>query len=455
MGRKKVLEKRKARLEAKKSELLKRSRESEDISEVRAINDQLMTISEDLQDIADELAAIAEEEGTGNGEGSGDGEGAGEGEGSGEGEGRSGVPTGADLRNAQIVGAYRQNPQVQQSEGTILDSMQYRQAFATFVRTGEWTYRGADEGMLTTGDIGKVIPNTIMQEFIKNLKVYGNLYNKVRKLNVQGGVEFPIEELVPVVRWISETVSSPTQSAPETKTSISFGYYICEAKIAQSLLSSVTSLPILESEIARLLAEAFIKEFDNIIINGDGKGKPTGILNDARVKESNKITFSEADLENWVNWRKKLFAKIPLAYRGQGILVMTANTWETYIMTLRDSANRPLYTETYNPDTGNTECRFAGREVVLVEPDIIKDFDIANEGEAFAVYFKPTDYAINSNLQVGFKRYYDEDNNKWINKGLCIVDGKLLDTNGVYILKKAAAQSTPTTEPSAEQEAAG
>lgn len=76
------------------------------------------------------------------------------------------------------------------------------------------------------------------------------------------------------------------------------------------------------------------------------------------------------------------------------------------------------------------------KEVLLVEPDILKDFDTAEAGEAFTIYFRPKDYAINSNLQIGFKRYYDEDNNKYTNKGLCIMDGKLLDTHSVFILKK-------------------
>ena len=117
-------------------------------------------------------------------------------------------------------------------------------------------------------------------------------------------------------------------------------------------------------------------------------------------------------------------------------MVMTANTWESYCMTMKDANNNPIGTETFNIQNGDTVCRFAGREVLLVEPDVLADFDTAGSGDAFALYFKPTDYAINSNMQIGFKRYYDEDKNKYVNKGLAILDGKLLDVNGVYILKK-------------------
>ena len=441
--RKKVLERRQQRLLQKKADLIARSNASEDVKEVRAINEQLQDIADQLQDVQDELQALIDEE-NGNGEGSGDGNGKMDGDG---GEGRAAVvPQNAQTRNASVVGAFGQNPASptpktpeERTAADVLGSMEYRKAFANFVRTGEWNFRDSSAGMVISTDVGKIIPQTIMNEFIKNLKVYGNLYNKVRKLNVRGGVEFPIEELVPTVSWITETTPSTNQSAPEIKTSVSFGYYICEAKIAQSLLSQVVSLDVLESEIARILAEAFVKEFDNMIINGSGSGQPTGILNDSRVAAGQKVAFTEADMMDWTNWRKKLFAKIPLAYRGQGVLVMTAATWESYIMTMKDANNRPLYAETYDPQTGDITCRFAGREVILVEPDILKDFDAATKGDAFAIYFKPTDYAINSNLQLGFKRYFNDDTNKWVNKGLCIMDGKLLDTKGAYILTKTTA----------------
>ena len=117
-------------------------------------------------------------------------------------------------------------------------------------------------------------------------------------------------------------------------------------------------------------------------------------------------------------------------------MIMTAATWETYIMTLKDANDRPLYIETYDPVSGSTTCRFAGREVILVEPDILKDYDTAGSGEAWAIYLKPTDYAINTNMQIGFKRWFDDDKNKYFNKGLCIMDGKLLDVNSVYIFQK-------------------
>lgn len=339
---------------------------------------------------------------------------------------------------ARNLASFAMNPQGEQRTGNALDSMEYRKAFMQYVQTGEWNYQKRADETLITSDVGKVIPNTIMNEFIKELKVYGNLYNRVRKLNVKGGVEFPIEELVPTVSWITETTVSDTQAVPKIKTSVSFGYHIVEARLSQSLLSQVVTLDTLETEMARLLSEAFAREFDRVILSGTGSGQPMGILNDTRVKAENKITFTAAELADWTKWRTKLFAKVPLAYRGEGVLVMTAATFESQIMTLKDANDRPLYMETYDPVNGTVSGKFAGREVILVEPDIMKDFDAAADGDAFAIYFRPNDYAINTNLQLAFKRWFSDEKNVWYNKGLCIMDGKLLDVNSVFVLKKSA-----------------
>lgn len=422
----KFLEKLIAKKEKEVTELRAQIKKAETADEVRSLGDTLDAVLTELQDAKDQLAQLDESDA--DGQAGADT----------EGEERANIPANAEVRGGNPMATYTQTApaQARQSED-VLDSMEYRNAFATYVRTGVFKMEQRADEVVTTGEIGKIIPNAVMKELIKTLKSYGNLYNRVRKLNVKGGVEFPIEDLIPTVSWITETTVSGTQKAPELKTSVSFGYHIAEARIAQSLLSSIVSLDLLESEIAKLLAEAFVKEFDRIIIAGTGSGQPTGVLNDKRVPDAQKITIAEANAVKWASWRKLLFAKIPLAYRAGGVLLMTVDTWESLICTMADDNNRPLYSETYNVETNTTTYRFNGKEVMLVESDLgIVDYSTATEGQPYMVYLKPENYAINSNLQIGFKRYFNEDTNKWVNKGLCIMDGKLLDTNGVFIVKK-------------------
>ena len=355
---------------------------------------------------------------------------------------RSAVPS-----DAKLVGSFYQNNGREQ-KGDVLDSMEYREAFANYVRTGKWVYSGAmpekrDEidKMLTTDDTSVIIPNTIMKEFIKEIKEYGSLFNEIRKTNIKGGVEYPIEDFKPEVKWITETETSKTQDKPKVNRKVSFNYHICEAKVGQSLLDAVVTLDTFEKNIANSLTEAFLAEFDRIILNGDGDGKPTGILVDNRILDSHKISMSEADIKDWKQWRRKLMSKISLGYRKKGIFAMTANTWENYIMTMCDDNNRPLAKEAANVVNGDIECTFMGRKVYLVEEDVLSNFDDAQSSEAFAVYFNPKDYCINTNLRLALKKYFNDDKNKWTHKGLMIADGKILDVNGCFIIKKSTATS--------------
>ena len=87
--RKKMLEKRLARLEAKKAKLVERSNASQDAAEVRAMAEELDDLNAEIEETRGELDAIIAEEK--------------------EAEERSkAVPQGATLVNAGIVGAYAQ-----------------------------------------------------------------------------------------------------------------------------------------------------------------------------------------------------------------------------------------------------------------------------------------------------------------------------------------------------------
>jgi hypothetical protein len=124
--------------------------------------------------------------------------------------------------------------------------------------------------------------------------------------------------------------------------------------------------------------------------------------------------------------------------RGRGEFVFPASTVEGNLMTMHDELNRPMFREATDLTftDSSTAGRFFGREVTLVEPDIIEDFDTAINGDIVGLFWVPSDYGINTQLQFGMKRYFDDESNQWVNKGLTIVDGKMIDTKSCYIIKK-------------------
>lgn len=421
-------------IERKKKEmkdLQERSDKSESVDEVRSIGETLTKIRDEIDEAEKELDKIDDDGNSGEGE---------------EGE-RHLIPNGAQLRGGNPLASYGVGGQTEGRSDEPFSSMEYRKAFKEYVQRGTpipkdvITRAGGDEGITTSADLGAIIPITIMNEFIKDVsKVRGNIYSKVRKLNVQGGVKFPISKLKAKFKWITETTVSKKQKAGDIKDFVEFSFNIGEIRVAQTLLSQVVSLSLFEQEIVKIMLEAYLEEMDRGIIYGTGTGQLLGITKDARV--TNVVEFTEEEFSDWTAWRKKLFAEIPLSKRGTGEFLFPSSTVEANLLTMKDKNDRPVFKEATEIEIGNDGGKFYGRQVTLVEPDVIPDLQTANAGDVVGIYWVPNDYAINTNMEFGMKRYFDEDTNEWINKGLTIVDGKILDTSGCYIIKKKA--TTPS-----------
>ena len=417
MGRKKILEKRLARLNAKKNKLTERALASTDAAEVRSINDELAELNEEIAETQEEIDSIADEPAP--------------------------VPDDAQQRGGNPLASFGMQTPVKRDAEEPYSSMEYRMAFKDYVQRGTpipsdvIQRAGGDKGTTVAADLGMIIPSTIMNEFIKEVsKVYGQVYSKVRKINIKGGVKFPISKLKANFTWITETTVSEKQKAGDIKDYIEFSYNIGEIRVAETLLAQVVTLSLFESEIVRIMVEAYVETMDKVIISGTGSGQPLGITKDPRV--TNVIEMTAAEFADWTAWRKKLFAKIPLSKRGQGEFLFTAATVEANLLAMTDANNRPIFKEAtqLNISESATAGSFYGRSVTLVEPDVIADFDTAESGDIVGIYWVPSDYVINTNLAFGMKRYFDDNTNEWINKGLTIVDGKILDASGCYLIKK-------------------
>lgn len=359
---------------------------------------------------------------------------------------------GAEGRSFNPVATFVTKTEKRDNEDALA-TMEYRKAFKAFVQNGtpsELLKRADAENV--SADLGILLPNTIVHEIIKGVeKVYGQLYSRVKKTNVKGGVQYPIGAFSASLYWDgtagddTEHGVTEKQKAGGVNGYVQFTYHIGEIRIAQSLLQSVVTVETFEREIVNALVEAYVKAMDEAILNGDGVKQPEGILVEAakgasgRIPTANVISFSADDMADWKSWQKKLFAKIPLAMRKlRPEFVMTAETWESNIMTLEDTNGRPVYRETYNPETGDEKCTFKGRAVQLIEEGGIKSFDTASAGEYFAMMWVPEKaYLINSNMQFSYKKYFDETTNQYITKALVICDGKVLDGKYIYLLKKA------------------
>ena len=406
-------EKRLAKLTAKRDALAKKATETQDINELRAISAQLDEINGDIDDLKEEIdaraAAIAATE-------------------------PAAIPDGAQQRGFNPIATFSARQAVPAAAVDAHDTPEYRTAFMEYVCRGT-AIPAEMRASTVTSDVSAVIPTTILNEIIQKLDTYGNIWNRVRKINVQGGVEIPILSLKPEASWITEQQSSIDKKI-QANTKISFSYYGLECKIAQSILTSVVVLSQFEQLFVTLVTEAMIKALEKAIISGTGSGQMTGITVDSRVPTANVIEMTEADFGKWASWKKKVFAKIPKAYRN-GVFVMAQSTFDAHIDAMVDTTGQPIGRVNYGIDGGEV-YRFGGKTVETVEPTLISDFDTAEAGDVVAIFCNFNDYVVNTNMQMTTTRWIDNNSNEIKNKALMFVDGKLADPNGVIIIKKAA-----------------
>ena len=358
-------------------------------------------------------------------------------------ENRDGIPANAQHVNGNMttVGTFTPATENRDAEDPF-NTLEYRRAFMQYVQHGTPIQMQARAGeAISTQQTGAVIPFTVMNQVINTVrKRFGNLYAKVRKVNVKGGVEYPVGALKAKFKWINEGTVSPRQKT-DPLDKIMFSYHTGEIRVAQTFLSNLLALDVFESALSEVIAVAYLEAMDLSIVAGTGTGMPLGILNDPRV--TNVIQMSAEDLGDWTAWRKKFFAKLPLGYRA-GDFIFPLSTVETYLETMADANNNPIFRqatglEVNDGDVRNPNGRFFGREISLVEPDILPDFDSANVGDVVGIFWQPEEYAINENFGFTMRRYFDEETNEWVDKALVVIDGKVLNPTGYYLIKKKAS----------------
>ena len=330
-----------------------------------------------------------------------------------------------------------------------LDTPEYRNAFMEYVCRGAQMpeqFRTVGTNAVTingeytqTTDVPPQVPTTMAREIISKMETYGQIWSKVRKLSVKGGLWFRVVDLTAEATWIDETKTSGYQKVTNND-KVSFSFFMLECRISQSLLAGAVTFDDFQAMFTPIIAKAMVKALEQAIMRGDGTSQPLGILNDTRVTtKGTVIEVTEAQFKDWRKWHSDIWAKVPTAYRD-GEWTMAQSTWDTYIATMADNNNAPVSVG-YNPVTGDEIKRIIGRGVSCVESDILPDFDAASAGDVVAIFGNWNDYAVNvqPGMPLTTKRWIDDDNNLEKTKCLVALDGKVLDPYGFVLLKKKAS----------------
>ncbi len=419
-----------AKKEERKKQLGKTAETTESVAELRSINADLETLNAEIAELRSMVDALPDENGE-NEELDGDG-----------------LESPQQRNNPQgqpnILGTYGVGSGIgnESRSADPYDTPEYRQAFMQYVTKGtkseQLEFRA--DATTGTGDVGVVIPTTVLNKIVEKMKDYGRIWARVTKTSMQGGVEIPLATAKPVATWVAAGKMSDKQKKT-VPGKIVFSYHKLQCRVAVELVAATVAMPVFEQTITDNIYEAMIIALEEAIINGSGTGQPLGITNDTNIPEEQIIDVTADAFGKYNTWTD-LYSKIPRSYRNGAVLIMADADWNKYIVGMVDDNGQPIARVNYGMDGIQTE-RLLGKEVIPIE-DHLPSIDDAQDGDVVGILVKLSDYMVNSNMQLFYKRYFNEDTDEWISKSTLICDGKLADRNGVVLIKKGAngAKST-------------
>lgn len=411
--------------EARKKELGAAGSATESVEELRSINSEIETLNGEISELRSMINELPDENEEGQQQ---------RGQATDETPEQRQSPVGG----AQILGTYgvRGGQQQQERSQDRYDSAEYRSAFMDYVTKGvksdQLEFRA--DATTGTGDIGAVLPTTILNKIVEKLKDHGRIWARVTKTSIQGGVEIPLSNAKPTATWVAAGTMSDKQKKT-TSGKIVFSYHKLQCRVAVELVAGTVAMPVFEQTVTDNIYEAMVVALEEAIINGSGTGQPLGITKDSNIPASQKVAVSSDELGKYDTWTM-LFGKLPRSYRNGAVLIMADADWTKYVEGMTDANGQPVARVTYGID-GTQQEKLLGKEVLPME-DYLPSIDDAATDEVIGILCKLSDYMVNSNMQMYFKKYFNEDTDEWISKSTLIADGKLADRNGVVLITKKA-----------------
>jgi len=333
-------------------------------------------------------------------------------------------------KGVNIVGKVLDSTNAVVSED-MFASVDYRKAFMANVIKGTAIpsqFLNVDAST-TTGDVGTVIPTTVMEKIIEKLEATGMILPLITRTAYKGGVSIPTSAVKPVATWVAEGVTSDLQK--KTTANITFTYFKLRCAVSVSLEVDNVTLAIFESALINNVTEAMVKALEQSIISGVGTTQPLGILAETpatgqALTIANATALAYSDLI-------AAEAALPLEYEQDAVWCMSKKSFMTFIGMV-DSQKQPIARVNYGI-SGRPERTLLGRTVVL--NNYVGSYLATVAADTiFAFLFNFKDYVLNTNYQMTLKKYEDNVTDDQVTKAIMLADGKVVDKNSLVTLTK-------------------
>ena len=280
-----------------------------------------------------------------------------------------------------------------------------------------------------SGDVGSVIPTTVMEKIIEKLEATGMILPLVTRTSYKGGLAIPTSSVKPVATWVSQGATSDLQA--KTTSTITFTYFKLRCAVSVSFEVDTITLAVFESTIVNNITEAMVKALEQSIITGAGTTEPTGILTET-PETGQALAIANATALAYSNL-VAAEAALPLEYEQDAVWCMSKKSFMAFIGMV-DSQKQPIARVNYGM-SGRPERTLLGRTVIL-NNYVGSYLSTVAADTIFAFLFNFKDYVLNTNYQMTLKKYEDDVTDDMVTKAIMLADGKVVDLNSLVTLTK-------------------
>ncbi len=311
----------------------------------------------------------------------------------------------------------------------FLETKEYRSAFMNYVLKGTKIPKEFSNEVTTTTDVGVMIPTTVLNKIVEKIENIGILLPLVTRTSYKGGVTIPTSNVKPTATWVAEGATSTVQKNG-VNGKITFAYHKLRCAVSMTLEVETMALSAFESKFVNDVSNAMVKALEQAIVNGDGAGKPKGILAETPIA-GQALTITSGDKVSFATLID-MESALPTAYENGAVYFMTKKTFmQFYGMT--DDNGQPIARINYGI-AGKADRVLLGRSVILLDEYMDSYSQTVASDTVIAFLFNPSDYILNTNLNVTVKTYEDNDTEDKVTKAVMIVDGKVVDKNSLVTL---------------------
>ena len=266
-------------------------------------------------------------------------------------EERKGIIEGVEKRKALIAnisnGSVGTVVKTFQEEGKMeerkfgVESAEYRSAFLNHLRGIELTDVEQRAFTTATGSAAAVIPTTTQNAIIEVVKQQAPLLQEIYLMNVPGGVQIPVEDVVDAAAKHAENATI-TAAGDTLKYIDLFGYEVTKLlHISKSVMKM--SVSAFETWLANNLGKSLASQITNSIIYGTGTSEATGV-DKITWNATNSVTVAAASSLTAPNVLE-VIGLLPGGYDANAKFLMSKKTLIQDFLPLQDKSKNDLVTQ--------------------------------------------------------------------------------------------------------------